>query len=137
MNPSARSESFVGIGAAGPGDEDVAVGVGSWDSLARFVFGPTGASTGSVLSSANAFSNRTRQAFSVVPNRHNHCSQALHHASLRLESSSTPVDVQMGLGPGACQSLTSSSLPRCSKEIPELTDQELLLDVTWCNDFAF
>ena len=49
------------------------------------------------------FSNRTRQAsVCVVPNRHNHCSQALHHGSLRPQSSSTHVEVQMGLGPVAC-----------------------------------
>ena len=45
----------VGIGAAGPDDEDAgsccAAGAGSWDSVAGSVISPTGASTGSALSS--------------------------------------------------------------------------------------
>ena len=58
------------------------------------MIGPPGASTGSALSSANAFSNR--------------CSRALHHAFQRPKSSNTHVDVQMGLGPVASQSSLSS-----------------------------
>ena len=57
----------------------------------------------------------------VIPNRHSHCSQALHHASLRSKSSCTHVDVQMGLGPVASQQSLSSCPPCHSKEILALS----------------
>ena len=77
----------------------------------------------------------------VVPNRHSHCSQALHHASPRPWSSSTHVDVQMGLGPVASQSLLSSFPPCLSKEVFALFFDSLITNLssggTRCNDLAF
>ena len=67
MNPPARSESFVLASAQQDRDDEdagscCAAGADSWDSVAGSVIGPTGVSTGAALSSANAFSNRTRHA---------------------------------------------------------------------------
>ena len=77
----------------------------------------------------------------VVPNRHSHCSQALHHALLRPKSSSTHVDVQMGLGPVASQSVAFklSALP--FQGSPRTFFNSLITNLssggTRCNDLAF
>ena len=73
--------------------------------------------------------------------RHSRCIQVLLQSLSRFRSSDACADIQMNLGPGAFQSLTSSSLPRRSKEIFELFSNSLLknfsLGITQCDNFAF
>ena len=77
----------------------------------------------------------------AVPNRHSHCSQALHQTLPRPWSSSGHVDVQMGVGPVESQSSLSSFPPCRSKEVLALFFNSLITNLssggTRCNDLAF
>ena len=137
VDPSARSEGFcVGIGAAGPDDEDAgsccAAGAGSWDSVAGSAIGPTPAPTGAALASlvsqcpcqshSTCFCVRSQTDTATAARR---CTMPSHD----LRSSSTHVNVQVGLGSVASQS-SLSSLPPCrSNEVFALSLNSLITNL--------
>ena len=73
--------------------------------------------------------------------QHSRCIQVSLQSSTSFQSSDAYAHVQMNLGPGASQSLTSKFLPRRSKENSRAFSNSLIKNcssgVTRCNDFAF
>ena len=140
VNPSARSERFVSVLASTQLDWKMVVVmvpaaspllvVGaprSFLQLIQLLLGP--------FSNSRSLSHQP-VVFAIAPDmlpcgisiRHSHCIQFL-QSSTRFQSSDAYADVQINLGPGASQSLTSISLP--------LADEELLLRCHAVQRFRF